>query len=59
MGLLDADYELAAALVAPPWVLLRDRTPVAGAGRYLIIVDTARAEPAPWAAPASAGKGKP
>ncbi|WP_051429241.1 L,D-transpeptidase [Achromobacter xylosoxidans] len=59
LGLLDADYELAAALVAPPWVLLRDRTPVAGAGRYLIIVDTARAEPAPWAAPASAGKGKP
>ncbi|MFY2834621.1 L,D-transpeptidase [Achromobacter xylosoxidans] len=59
LGLLDADYELAAALVARPWVLLRDRTPVAGAGRYLIIVDTARAEPAPWAAPASAGKGKP
>lgn len=58
-GLLDADYELAAALVAPPWVLLRDRTPAAGAGRYLIIVDTARSARPGWVTPAPPGKGKP
>ncbi|MGE8656808.1 MAG: L,D-transpeptidase [Achromobacter sp.] len=58
-GLLDADYELAAALVAPPWVLLRDRAPAAGAGRYLIIVDTARAARPAWATPAGPEKGKP
>lgn len=59
LGLLDADYELAAALVTPPWVLLRDRSPVAGAGRYLIIVDTVRANRPPWAAPAKPEQGKP
>lgn len=51
LGLLDADYELAAALIAQPWVLRRDRSPVVGAGRYLIIVDTARATRPAWAAP--------
>lgn len=51
-GLLDADYELAADLVAPPWVLLSGRTPAYGAGRYLIIVDTARDSRPDWSAPA-------
>lgn len=59
LGLLDADYELAAALVGTPWVLLRDRTPMPGAGRYLIIVDTARAARPSWAAGAQPDKGKP
>lgn len=59
LGLLDADYELAAALVAPPWVLLRGRTPVVGAGRYLIIVDSARSVRPGWATPLSPAKGKP
>lgn len=57
-GLLDADYELAAALVAPPWVLLRDRVPVAGAGRYLIIVDSARSVRPAWATPVTPANGK-
>lgn len=42
LGLLDADYELAADLVSTPWVLRRDRTPAYGAGRYLIVVETVR-----------------
>ena len=59
LGLLDADYELAAALVTPPWVLLRDRAPVTGAGRYLIIVDSGRSTRPAWAVPAAPAKGKP
>ncbi|WP_347815613.1 L,D-transpeptidase [Achromobacter mucicolens] len=51
-GLLDADYELAADLIAPPWVLQPGRTPVFGAGRYLIIVDTGRDSRPGWAVPA-------
>lgn len=51
-GLLDADYELAADLIAPPWVLQPGRTPVFGAGRYLIIVDTGRESRPGWAVPA-------
>ena len=53
-GLLDADYELAADLISRPWVLLRDRTPVPGAGRYLIIVDTKREDRPDWSAPGRA-----
>ncbi|MDH1179580.1 L,D-transpeptidase [Achromobacter mucicolens] len=53
-GLLDADYELAADLVAPPWVLQPGRTPANGAGRYLIIVDTERESRPDWAVPARA-----
>ncbi|WP_346426562.1 L,D-transpeptidase [Achromobacter mucicolens] len=53
-GLLDADYELAADLIAPPWVLQPGRTPALGAGRYLIIVDTGRDSRPGWAVPARA-----
>ncbi len=53
-GLLDADYELAADLVAPPWVLLSGRTPAYGAGRYLVIVDTERDSRPDWSGPARA-----
>jgi len=48
LGLLDAEYELAADLVSTPWVLRRDRTPVLGAGRYLIVVETVRDERPAW-----------
>jgi len=48
LGLLDADYELAADLVATPWVLRRDRTPAYGAGRYLIVVETVRDKRPAW-----------
>ncbi len=53
-GLLDADYELAADLISPPWVLQPGRTPADGAGRYLIIVDTGRDSRPGWAVPARA-----
>jgi hypothetical protein len=59
MGLLDADYELAAGLASPPWVLLRDRTPAYGAGRYLIVVETARRERPDWSLPSDTVKTRP
>lgn len=59
LGLLDADYELAAALVTTPWVLLRDRLPQAGAGRYLIIVDTERDQRPDWSARPLPARGQP
>lgn len=54
-GLLDADYEEAARAGRKFWVLLPQRTPVADAGRYLVIVDTRRAQRPAWSpAPARA-----
>lgn len=47
-GLLDADYETAAAAGHPPWVLRADRTPTAWPGRWLVIVDSGRGTRAPW-----------
>ncbi|CAB3706770.1 Uncharacterised protein [Achromobacter spanius] len=56
LGLLDAEYELAADLGFQPWVLRSQRTPAYGAGRYLIVVDTERRarpgwSPQPWINP--------
>ncbi|EJO32393.1 L,D-transpeptidase [Achromobacter marplatensis] len=59
LGLLDADYELAADLVSTPWVLRRDRTPAYGAGRYLIVVETLRDTRPAWSPAPGAVKGKP
>lgn len=47
-GLLDADYEDALTEGRHLWVLSPQRTPVADAGRYLVIVDTGRARRPPW-----------
>lgn len=47
-GLLDADYEDALAEGRHLWVLSPQRTPVAHAGRYLIVVDTQRAKRPAW-----------
>lgn len=47
-GLLDADYEDASAEGRQFWVLSPQRTPVAHAGRYLIVVDTQRAQRPDW-----------
>ena len=50
-GLLDAEYEQAARDGRNLWVLRPDRQPAAGAGKYLVIIDTQRkARPAwsPW-----------
>ncbi|WP_080966683.1 L,D-transpeptidase [Variovorax paradoxus] len=59
-GVLDADYLAAAAQGSPMWVLPADQTPVEGAGRYLIVVDSARAERPAWSpAPGSRGTGAP
>lgn len=48
LGLLDAEYELAAGLGIQPWVLRAQRTPAYGAGRYLIVVDTERRARPGW-----------
>ncbi|OZI60600.1 L,D-transpeptidase [Bordetella genomosp. 11] len=47
-GVLDADYEAEARAGRPLWVLSPDRTPVDGAGRYLVIVDSGRTARPPW-----------
>jgi len=39
-GLLDADYEQAAAQGKHLWVLRPDRQPTPWSGRYLVIVDS-------------------
>lgn len=59
LGLLDAEYELAADLVSTPWVLLRNRTPAYGAGRYLVVVETVRDTRPEWSPGPAAAKGKP
>lgn len=48
LGLLDAEYELAADLGFQPWVLRAHRTPAYGAGRYLVVVDTERRARPDW-----------
>lgn len=48
-GVLDAAYLTAAAQGIPTWVLPLDQTPVEDAGRYLIVVDSERAERPVWA----------
>ena len=53
-GLLDAEYELTASEGNRLWVLLPDRTPAYGAGRYLIIIDSARDQRPTWS-PAQRG----
>lgn len=50
-GLLDADYESAAMAGARLWVLSPGREPVPDAGRYLIVVDTRRAQRPDWSPP--------
>lgn len=47
-GILDADYERVLAQGRKPWVLPEEREPVAGAGRYLVVVDTDRAARPAW-----------
>jgi hypothetical protein len=47
-GILDADYERALREGQPLWLLRPDRTPTPWAGRYLVIVDTARAARPTW-----------
>lgn len=48
-GVLDADYEAAHATGPALWVLNAERTPVAGAGRYVVVVDSQRSERPAWA----------
>jgi len=48
-GLLDADYERAAAQGKHLWVLRPDRQPTPWSGRYLVIVDSARSGHPAWA----------
>lgn len=50
-GILDADYEAAAALGARLPILLPSREPVIGAGRYLVVIDHPRTMPAAWLSP--------
>ncbi|MEB0059426.1 MULTISPECIES: L,D-transpeptidase [unclassified Variovorax] len=47
-GLLDADYETTQTQQRPLWILSTDRTPVQGAGRYVVVVDSLRAERPVW-----------
>lgn len=47
-GLLDADYDEAVRAGQSFWVLSPQRTPVSGAGRYLVIVDTGRSKRPAW-----------
>lgn len=47
-GLLDGDYDAAQRAGQHFWVLSPQRTPVRGAGRYLVIVDTGRTQRPAW-----------
>lgn len=47
-SVLDADYLQAEEAGLSMWVLPPERTPVAGAGRYLVIIDTLRSERPDW-----------
>jgi hypothetical protein len=47
-GILDAAYEAAADAGETMWVLSSERTPAAGAGRYLVILDSDRRARPPW-----------
>lgn len=56
-GVLDADY-LNVTEGAASWVLAPDRTPLADAGRWVIVVETERTERPPWS-PGPAGEASP
>jgi hypothetical protein len=47
-GVLDADYEQTAATGHKQWVLQPKRQPVSGAGRYLLVVQSARSDRPEW-----------
>ena len=47
-GVLDADYEAAHATGPALWVLDAQRTPVTGAGRYVVVVDSQRSTRPGW-----------
>jgi hypothetical protein len=47
-GLLDADYERLERQGHTLWLLRQDRLPVVDAGRYLVVVDSARSERPDW-----------
>ena len=47
-GVLDEDYERALKSGSHLWVLRKDRTPVASAGRYVVVVDSKRDERPAW-----------
>lgn len=47
-ALLDADYAVALPDGAPRWVLDAHRTPVASAGRYIVVVDSAASARPDW-----------
>jgi hypothetical protein len=47
-GILDADYLAQADAGAEMWVLRPDREPVAGAGRYLVVLDSGRTRRPAW-----------
>lgn len=49
-GLLDADYEQALARGEALWMLRADRQPVPWPGRYLVVIESQRAERPAWAA---------
>jgi hypothetical protein len=56
-GLLDAAYEEALARGARFWVLRADRSPTPWSGRWLIIIDSGRAQRPAWS-PAPRGARK-
>ncbi len=56
-GVIDAAYDEAELAGAALWVLRADRRPVAGAGRYIVIVDSAGVERPDWSpVPRSPGR---
>jgi hypothetical protein len=55
-GILDANYERAASLGAPPGVLLRNREPAPWPGRYLVVVDSQRTSRPAWSRSGTPGK---
>jgi hypothetical protein len=58
-GILDANYERAASLGAPSGVLLRNREPAPGPGRYLVVVDSQRTSQPAWSRGGNLGKTAP
>lgn len=47
-GVIDAAYNEAVRSGQAPWVLAPDREPVAGAGRYIIVVESLRSDRPDW-----------
>lgn len=50
-GILDRDYEQAAAEGRALWILRDDRETTRWPGRYLVVIDSARASRPPWSPP--------